>query len=136
MSTRRDWGPTLLPKVTATVWQAAGEGQRSGGDEEISQWSLSLTNTHIHGASFPFRADGAQGGPAPAPGLLGDPPKSQTTTYLPHKLAFPVHTQVELRLLALDPDLTTEGICLPLGAGLRKAEGEQDTFFYQGQWLA
>lgn len=46
------------------------------------------------------------------PGLLGDPPKSQTTTYLPHKLAFPVHTQVELRLLALDPDLTTEGICL------------------------
>lgn len=33
-------------------------------------------------------------------------------THLPHQLALPVHAQVELRLLALDPDLTAEGICL------------------------
>lgn len=42
-----------------------------------------------------------------------DPPSTQDViTHLPHKLAFSVHTQVELRLLALDPDLTPEGVCL------------------------
>lgn len=44
--------------------------------------------------------------------LLNEHALLASTIRLPHELAFSVHTQVEFCLLALDPDLTPEGICL------------------------
>ena len=76
-----------------------------------------ISYTHIFPPTprrFPFGADRAPSTPCQLPRDAREitPRESQTITHLPHELAFPVHTQVEFRLLALDPDLTTEGVCL------------------------
>ena len=73
-STRRDRGPMYSPKSQPQSGRLQVRGQRSGGDEEISQWeSLSHTHIHIHGTSFPFRADGAQEALLQPPWVAGGP---------------------------------------------------------------
>lgn len=66
---------------------------------------------------MPTGADLSRADCTPGRAMLQSWPKEAPSTqgyitHLPHELAFSVHAQVELSLLALDPDLTPEGICL------------------------
>lgn len=89
--------------------EGAGVGQRRIGRKE----EICVGVTHKRSLG-PFSIWGP-GHPAPdtqsCRGTHPSSPEFLTRTHLPHELAFPVHTQVVFRLLALDPDLTTEGVC-------------------------
>lgn len=114
-STRRDQSPAFSPKSQP---QTTGPGRywsrtkKKKGQKEGVRWE---SHTHSPGL-FPSGAATALDTlfhyPELAEGTRPSSPEFQTVTHLPHEFAFPVHTQVEFRLLALDPDLTTEGVCL------------------------
>lgn len=88
--------------------------RRRGRKEEITvgfTHTRALTGPVFHlGLTRPWAPWASS--PALPEGTRPSSPEFQNITHLPHELAFPVHTQVEFCLLPLDPDLTTEGVCL------------------------